>query len=161
MAKPGSSHLRCSISWRNALAGAHPPMTLSSFFSCSRSWSPGVIQYGLAIYAIRDLTRREQLRGANEVTWTLIVLCLPFIGPLLYAMLATDGLPIPKPAPDSTWPGRRWRVVQRFGRRGSALPEWGRGGRANPIRGRISPSAAMSGATTSSRGPDRVQHVRL
>ena len=118
MAKPGALHLRCSISWRDARAGAQPLMTLSSFLLMLAFLVAGAIQYGLAIYAIRDLTHREQLRGANKVTWTLIVLCLPFIGPLLYAMLATDGLPIPKPAPDSTWPGRRWRVVQRFGRRG-------------------------------------------
>ena len=93
-------------------------MTLSSFFLMLAFLVAAAIQYGLAIYAIRDLTHREQLRGANKVTWTLIVLCLPFVGPLLYAMLATDGLPLPRPAPDSTWPGKRWRTVQRFGRRG-------------------------------------------
>ena len=106
-------------------------MTLSSFFIMLAFLTAAGIQYGLAIHAIRDLTRREQLRGANKVTWTLIVLCLPFVGPLLYTMLATDGLPLPRPAPDSTWPGKRWRVVQRFGRRGSHFLR-GTGGPGEP-----------------------------
>ncbi len=47
-----------------------------------------VIQYGLAIYAIRDLMQRERLRGANKFSWVLIILCLPFVGTLLYFALA-------------------------------------------------------------------------
>jgi hypothetical protein len=92
-------------------------MTLPAFALTLAILIAAGIQYGLAVYTIRDLTRREQLRGANKITWTLIILCLPFIGALLYAILATDGLPLPKPPPDSTWPGKRWRVVQRFARR--------------------------------------------
>jgi hypothetical protein len=93
-------------------------MTLSAFFLMLAFLVAAGIQYGLVVHVLRDLTHRQQLRGANKITWTLIILCLPFIGPLLYSMLATDGLPVPKPAPDSTWPGKRWRMVQRFGRRG-------------------------------------------
>ena len=57
--------------------------------------------------------QRERLRGANKFSWVLIILCLPFVGTLLYFALATDGLPIPKPHPTSTWPGRRWRGVRK------------------------------------------------
>ncbi len=79
------------------------------------------VQYGLAIFAIRDLRRRERLRGANKVTWSLIVLCVPFIGTLLYVTLATDGLPSPRPAPADTWPGKRWRSVRSVARAGESL----------------------------------------
>jgi len=103
-------------------------MTVASFLLMCAFLLAAVIQYGLAFVAIRDLTRRERLRGANKVTWSLIVLCIPFLGPLLYAMVATDGLPSPRRSPSSTWPGRRWRVVRTVGRwsesvlRGAEVP---------------------------------------
>lgn len=104
-------------------------MSLASFLLMMAILIAAAIQYGLAVFAIRDLMRRERLRGANKVTWSLIVLCIPFLGPLMYAMLATDGLPNPRPSPASTWPGRRWRVVRTVGRwsesflRGAEVPK--------------------------------------
>jgi hypothetical protein len=103
-------------------------MSIASFLLASAFLIAAIIQYGLALFAIRDLMRRERLRGANKVTWTLIVLCIPFLGPLMYVMLATDGLPTPRPSPASTWPGRRWRLVRTVGRwsetvlRGAEVP---------------------------------------
>jgi hypothetical protein len=103
-------------------------MSMASFLLMCIILIAAVIQYGLAVYAIRDLMRREQLRGANKVTWSLIVLCIPFLGPLMYVTLATDGLPNPRPSPASTWPGRRWRLVRTVGRwsesflRGAEVP---------------------------------------
>jgi hypothetical protein len=44
-------------------------------------------QYGLAIHAVRDLLRRPSVRGDNKVAWGLIVLALPFAGPLLYSYM--------------------------------------------------------------------------
>jgi hypothetical protein len=79
------------------------------------------LQYGLAIFAISDLRKRERLRGANKVTWSLIVLCIPFIGTLLYVTLATDGLPVPRPSPAATWPGKRWRLARSFKRVGESF----------------------------------------
>ncbi len=103
-------------------------MTVASVLLMCAFLIAAVIQYGLAAFAVRDLLRRERLRGANKVTWTLIILCIPFLGPLMYVMLATDGLPTPRPSPASTWPGRRWRVVRTVGRwsetvlRGAEVP---------------------------------------
>jgi hypothetical protein len=79
------------------------------------------LQYGLAIFAIGDLRRREHLRGANKVTWALVVLCIPFLGTLLYVMLATDGLPVPRPSPSDTWPGKRWRSLRSVKQVGESL----------------------------------------
>ena len=49
------------------------------------------------------------------------MLCVPFIGTLLYVTLATDGLPSPRPAPADTWPGKRWRSVRSVARAGESL----------------------------------------
>ena len=96
-------------------------MSWSSFLLTMAFLIAAVIQYGLAIYAIRDLMQRERLRGANKFSWVLIILCLPFVGTLLYIALATDGLPIPRPHPTSTWPGRRWRGVRKVAQAGESF----------------------------------------
>jgi hypothetical protein len=44
-------------------------------------------QYGLTIYAVRDLIRRPSVRGNNKVAWGLLILTLPFLGPLLYTYM--------------------------------------------------------------------------
>jgi hypothetical protein len=44
-------------------------------------------QYGLAIHAVRDLMRRPSVRGNNKIAWGLVVLALPFAGPLLYSYM--------------------------------------------------------------------------
>lgn len=96
-------------------------MSWSSFLLMCAFLIAAGLQYGLAIFAISDLRKRERLRGANKVTWSLIVLCIPFIGTLLYVTLATDGLPIPRPSPADTWPGKRWRSVRSVKRVGESL----------------------------------------
>lgn len=96
-------------------------MSWASFFLMSAFLIAAGLQYGLAIFAISDLRKREHLRGANKVTWSLIVLCIPFIGTLLYVTLATDGLPVPRPSPADTWPGKRWRLARSVKRVGESL----------------------------------------
>jgi len=107
-------------------------MTWSSFLLIIAILIAAVIQYGLAIYAIRDLMQRERLRGTNKFSWVLIILCLPFVGTLLYIALATDGLPIPRPHPTSTWPGRRWRGVRKVAQAGESFIRGTEPPRANP-----------------------------
>jgi hypothetical protein len=51
-------------------------------------------QYGLTVYALRDLIRRPSVRGNNKVAWGLLILTLPFFGPLLYTYMGpTSFLP--------------------------------------------------------------------
>ncbi|MEA2513137.1 MAG: Phospholipase D-nuclease N-terminal [Thermomicrobiales bacterium] len=51
-------------------------------------------QYGLTVYALRDLIRRPSVRGNNKVAWGLLILTLPFLGPLLYTYMGpTSFLP--------------------------------------------------------------------
>jgi hypothetical protein len=51
-------------------------------------------QYGLTIYALRDLQRRPSVRGNNKVAWGLVIITLPFLGPLLYTYMGpTSFLP--------------------------------------------------------------------
>jgi hypothetical protein len=46
------------------------------------------VQYGLAIWAARDLLRRRRVRGDNKVVWMLVILIIPILGPLIYAVAA-------------------------------------------------------------------------
>lgn len=46
------------------------------------------VQYGLVIWALRDLKRRRSVRGDNKVLWGLVILCLPVAGALIYAAAA-------------------------------------------------------------------------
>src|SRR4051812_14740269 len=45
------------------------------------------VQYGLMIYAIRDLMRRPSVRGDNKVIWAFVILILPFVGALIYLIM--------------------------------------------------------------------------
>lgn len=48
-------------------------------------------QYGLAIWALRDLWQRPRVRGDNKVLWALLILIVPILGPLAYAVAAPTG----------------------------------------------------------------------
>ena len=44
-----------------------------------------VVQYGLMVWALRDLKHRRSVRGGNKVLWGFFILCLPVVGALIYA----------------------------------------------------------------------------
>ncbi|GIW04623.1 MAG: hypothetical protein KatS3mg059_1243 [Thermomicrobiales bacterium] len=51
-------------------------------------------QYGLIVMALRDLLRRPSVRGNNKVAWGLIIITIPFLGPLVYSYMGpTSFLP--------------------------------------------------------------------
>ena len=55
-----------------------------------------IAQYGLAIWALRDLRRRPRVRGDNKLLWALLILIVPIFGPLIYSSLGpTSFLPRP------------------------------------------------------------------
>ena len=62
------------------------------------------IQYGLAWHVLGDIRRRRETMRFSRVTWALIALCLPFVGPLLYVLLAIDE---PPPAQEPIWMRQR------------------------------------------------------
>jgi hypothetical protein len=43
-----------------------------------------LIQLGLIVWALVDLTKRERVRGGSKVVWVLVILLLEFIGPIVY-----------------------------------------------------------------------------
>ena len=47
-----------------------------------------VVQYGLMIWALRDLRHRQSVRGGNRVLWGFFILCVPVAGALIYAAVA-------------------------------------------------------------------------
>lgn len=54
------------------------------------------VQYGLMAWAVRDLLRRSRVRGNNKVVWALVILILPVLGALLYAV-AAPAAPLARP----------------------------------------------------------------
>src|SRR5690242_7231437 len=50
-------------------------------------------QYGLAVWTLRDLARRDDVAGGSKTAWTLGLLALPVIGPLAY--VAAHPVPTP------------------------------------------------------------------
>jgi hypothetical protein len=62
-------------------------------------------QYGLAVWALRDLWRRPRVRGENKFVWALLILIVPVLGPLLYSSLGpTSFLPRPGRPPTAAKP---------------------------------------------------------
>jgi len=50
-----------------------------------------VIQFGLLIWALYDLTRpTRRVKGDSKVVWALIVLFLGIIGPILYFLVGRE-----------------------------------------------------------------------
>lgn len=48
-----------------------------------------LLQLGLMIVALVDLVRRERTRGPKWV-WTLVILCINFIGPMVYFIIGRE-----------------------------------------------------------------------
>lgn len=46
------------------------------------------MHYGLIVWAMRDLVRRDGVRGQNKVLWAFLILIVPIIGPIAYSMAA-------------------------------------------------------------------------
>ncbi|OFW58041.1 MAG: hypothetical protein A2W01_07770 [Candidatus Solincola sediminis] len=45
-----------------------------------------VIELGLMIIALVDLTRRTSVRGGNKIVWALVILLISLIGPIVYLL---------------------------------------------------------------------------
>lgn len=54
------------------------------------------VQYGLMVWALRDLRQRSRVRGDNKVLWGLLILIVPILGALLYS-IAAPVAPIARP----------------------------------------------------------------
>ena len=46
------------------------------------------MQYGLIVWAMRDLKHRDGVRGKNKVLWAFLILIVPVIGPIAYSIAA-------------------------------------------------------------------------
>lgn len=52
----------------------------------------GAAQYIFMVQALRDLARRPRVRGGNKVAWSLLILCVPIIGALVYGWMGPTSL---------------------------------------------------------------------
>jgi hypothetical protein len=51
-------------------------------------WTPLALLWGVALV---DITRREDIRGGTKVLWALVIVLLPFVGPLIYLLTRSVG----------------------------------------------------------------------
>ena len=50
-----------------------------------------VLQFGLLVWALIDLTRAERrVRGDSKVVWALIIIFIGIFGPLLYFLVGRE-----------------------------------------------------------------------
>jgi hypothetical protein len=105
----------------------------------------GALQYGLMVYAIRDLVHRPRVRGNNKVVWGLVVLCVPIAGALAYAIYGPTSFR-DRPPPPPADPDRRRGLAQEVLRLPDDLGDSGHGA-APPQRGLLRrPTADQSEA---------------
>jgi hypothetical protein len=43
-----------------------------------------LIQVGLIVWALVDLSKRERVKGGSKIVWVLVILIFELIGPILY-----------------------------------------------------------------------------
>ena len=49
-----------------------------------------VIQLVLIGIALRDLVRRERVKGGNKLLWGLVIVFIQYIGPILYLTIGRE-----------------------------------------------------------------------
>ena len=69
--------------------------------------------YWLAGLALRDLLRRPAVRGDNKVAWGLAIVCLPFVGALLYGYMGAVSFLPRTPTSVSTLKGTARSIADR------------------------------------------------
>jgi hypothetical protein len=77
-----------AVAWRvSGPPGAQVPDLKTFMLICAVLLWAGV-QYGLMVWALRDLMRRQSVRGDNKILWGILILTIPIIGALVYAIAA-------------------------------------------------------------------------
>jgi hypothetical protein len=82
----------CWLQWREARRvvvrlGADVPDLKTFLLICAVLLWAGV-QYGLMAWAVRDLLRQPRVRGENKIVWGMVILIVPILGALIYAVAA-------------------------------------------------------------------------
>ncbi|CAN5569785.1 hypothetical protein BH24CHL4_BH24CHL4_01420 [soil metagenome] len=72
-----------------------------------------IAYYWLAGLALRDLLRRPAVRGDNKVSWGLVIVCLPFVGALLYGYMGAASFLPRTPPTVSTLKGAARSIADR------------------------------------------------
>ena len=52
-------------------------------------WTPLALLWGVALV---DITRREDVRGGTKALWAVVIILLPFVGPLIYLLTRSAGV---------------------------------------------------------------------
>jgi len=53
-----------------------------------------LIELGLMVWALVDVSRRGHVRGNNKIIWILVIVLVNIIGPILYFILGREEEPV-------------------------------------------------------------------
>ncbi len=60
-----------------------------------------LLQFGLLVWALIDVVKREYVTGGNKIVWVLIIVLVGILGPLIYFIFGRKEGPVeeenPKP----------------------------------------------------------------
>jgi hypothetical protein len=49
-----------------------------------------LLEFGLLIWALLDVIRRERVKGGNKVVWILVIVLINLIGPIVYFIFGRE-----------------------------------------------------------------------
>ena len=49
-----------------------------------------LLEFGLLVWALLDVIRREHVRGGNKVVWILVIVLINIIGPIVYFIFGRE-----------------------------------------------------------------------
>jgi hypothetical protein len=53
-----------------------------------------LLEIGLMVWALVDISKRERVKGNNKVVWILVVVLINLIGPIVYFLFGREEAPV-------------------------------------------------------------------
>jgi hypothetical protein len=49
-----------------------------------------LLEFGLLVWALLDVIRREHVKGGNKLVWVLVIVLINIIGPIVYFLFGRE-----------------------------------------------------------------------
>jgi hypothetical protein len=127
-------------------------------------WTPLALLWGVALV---DITRREDVGGGTKALWAVVIVLLPFVGPLIYLFTRSVGVaeeqrveaararPEPGAEPGDGDRAHQLTLLADLRDRGALTPEEFEAEKARLLGGRSPDAAGPAADSTASSSTDR------